>query len=355
MGRKLVALCSLAPLLTIPKQEDKSMTEHDQPTDKTSVVNNHGVDTADTGKKLLQDAHGGQWLKGHDQGMTKKLQDDGVLPSGEIFDPAKVRQHLGADQQADQAGAKALEQLHSQNTAAKQAIESGKAADKSVQTDFKTVNSAWHEMIKKTHDGADPNPNKSTITKADLEGLAKTGSPDVKAAAQRLLGNWDKNSDFTSASADKGSPAAIRNATDPFINEVTLTKGMHKHEQARTAQEQDLKQAQAKEQQAQAGQTKLEQTIKDEQQSLTATDKFTAAVKIQAGNGYYQAADRLLNLDGQQHTEAERKVMTRLLQEQVAAQHGGKLPKYLTTKDLQLSQENVDKLFDRMKEIADKT
>jgi hypothetical protein len=46
--------------------------------------------------------------------------------------------------------------------------------------------------------------------------------------------------------------------------------------------------------------------------------------------------------------------MTRLLQEQVAAEHGGHRPKYLTSKDLQMTPDNVDKLFSRMKEIADK-
>jgi hypothetical protein len=330
----------------------KIMTDQHHQTDKPAATQ---PDSSETGQKLLTSAQGGQWLKGYDQGMTDKLKADGVIPSTEFFDPATVKQHLSADQQADQTGAKALEQMHNQNTATKETIDNGRAADQSVQKDFNTVNGSMHDMMKKSHNGADPNPEKSTITKADLQALAKTGAPETKAAAQRLLDNWGKNGDFTSASADKNTPAGIRDATDPFMNGTTVTKGMHKHEQARTGQEHTLQQAQAKEQQAQAAQTKLEQTIKDEQQSLGAGDKFGAAIKLHKGEGYYQAASRLLEMDGQHHTEAERKAMTKLLQEQVAASHGGKLPKYLTTKDLQMTPDNVDKLFTRMKQLADKT
>jgi hypothetical protein len=77
-----------------------------------------------------------------------------------------------------------------------------------------------------------------------------------------------------------------------------------------------------------------------------------SAAKLIAGNGYYQAADRMLNLDGQRHTEAERKLMTKLLQQHVADQHGGKAPKVLTYKDISVTPQSVDKLFTRINEIA---
>jgi hypothetical protein len=328
------------------------MTHHDRPADKPA--NQPAVDTPENGQKLLHAAQGGQWLKGYDQDMTQKLKQDGVLGDAEVFDPSKVKQHLTADQQAHQTGAGALDKLHTQNTAARKAIDDSKAADQSVTADFHTVNSTLHDMMKASHKGADPLPEKTTVTKADLEGLVHNGTPQARAAAQRLLASWDKNHDLTSAAAEPGSPAKLRDGVDPFMNEVTLTRGMRKHDQARADQEKALAPSLAREQDMQKAQTALEQRMKDEQASLVASDKFLTAAKLSRGDGYYQAADRMLNLDGQKHTEAERKLMTRLLQQYLADERGGKVPQVLTYKDIKLTAQGIDKIFDRIKAVADK-
>jgi hypothetical protein len=329
------------------------MTQH-KPLEK-SADSDKSANSPETGQKLLTAAASGQWLKGYEQDLTQKLQQDGVLPGADVFDPGKVKLHLSADQQAHDKAAQVIDKLHGENVATRQAIDASKAADQSLASDFHTVSTVFHNMVKSSHDGADPNAQKTTITRADLQGLLHSGTAEAKAAAKRLLDNWDKNGEFTSASAEPNSPAALRNGVDPFMNETTLTRGMRKHDQVRAGQEKTLAVSVAHEADLQKAQVKLAQTMEDERQALTASERFVSAARLARGDGYYQAANRMLNLDGQKHTEAERKLMTKLLQQHLADQHNGKVPKVLTYKDISLTAQSVDKLFERIKTVADKT
>src|ERR1700679_4309236 len=166
------------------------MTNHDKPADKS--VDQQSVDTPANGQKLLSAAAEGQWLKGYEKDLTEKLQQDGVLPVTDMCDPVKVKAHLQTDQEKHQSAAQSLDQVHKQNAPGRLAIDNSKAADQALGSDFHTVSSTLHEMVKKTHDGADPNAFKDTVTRADLQGLVHTGTPEAKAAAQRLLDSWDK-------------------------------------------------------------------------------------------------------------------------------------------------------------------
>ena len=352
------------------------------------------TDDAATAKTLLADTQG-RWLGGGDKNAAvDKLVKDGVLAEGStIIDFGKVSSSLKSDKEAlQQANATpAIDTKHAaadlkgaqtDQTAAQQKLDAAQKrvdvyqqridartnGDKQVQTDFNTITKAT---------------GKDSVYKTDLEKLSKDNSQpkEIQDAAARLLGTYKPGAKSTIS-----SPYAGQSFFGDYIDQKSIDqgKGIHdsftKNDQKNMAPEvvaRDAAKVQkdaadknvdqkgtalktVTDQAAQQAKDKatLTQRIDDEQQALNPNSDLNKNGKVVSGGGYYQVAENLLGIGKKGPTSEQAKelgLLTKLLMEDAKALHGGKLPKSLATNDVLLQPENIEKVFERLNDIANPT
>jgi hypothetical protein len=323
------------------------------PTEHHQLEKHDSIDPAATNQKLLADVNSANWLVGYTPDATAKLLKDGTLPNTHIFDPLHNMQHLSQDLNTYQAEGNNLQQMDKYIGDTQSSISGSAAADHAVVSDYQTVLKAdplFKDMI--ARDPNSINDPSLTLPQETVKAMMQYPDPAVAAAAARLYNNWDKISDFTGASAQPNSPAASHYADAPFINNSFEQNGLKMHDAGRQAETADLDHTRVIAQNIQDDRNTLAGSIGDEQKALAPTANFLAAAKIGKGEGYYQVASRVLNLDGHTHTEAERKQLTEYLKQQVAQERQvskvNEPLKILTTKDMQMTPEALEALFVKM-------
>ncbi len=323
----------------------------DKPEQQITQVDKDG---ADTGRKLLDDAQKGHWLSGADKQTMEKLHQAGVLPDVALFDAKAVKDHLAADLKA-QSGAEAeLYALRRQNDVAARHLEQSPKEDQAVKHDFDTVLKGYHDAF---HGRPDPNPNRLSLTHEDIQALAKSkdASPDVKAAAQRLIDNWDANKDFTSASAPRNSNEGMSDAGGRHtMSAMSVDRGLKSHEAARAQEKTDLAHSGDRQKELEAKKAALDDLVSTEKQAVSMRKGLDDLTKVPNGQGYDAVARHLLALDGGKHSEQEVRALRKILRDQFIEDHPGRDANNLTHKDKLVTADNIDKIMAKMHDVTGK-
>jgi predicted nucleic acid-binding Zn-ribbon protein len=356
-------------------------------------------DSAATGQKLLDDL-GSKFYPGASKpDQVGQLVTDGVLPAGStVIDFGAVKTHLAADQKAldgikdqkpadnTQAG-KDVTDATGKDTAAGKALDDAKAKAKPLEDQIQArkdedakVDKAFGVLTKAGKGDA--------FSKDDLTKLSTDKDPAVAAAAKDLLtefhpavpghgprgsGGKPEQDDYTEGRGflwgtqkiDKDGIAkteaqhAAQNTADGKTL-APLEAAKDTAQKAKDSADTDL----AAKQKAldtinqgntalDAQKTQLAQNIKDEQAALTPDGSLDKAGRVVKGGGYYQVAENLLGIDDKKGPTTEQakelKLLTHLLQEEVKANNGGKLPPYLKQNDPLLTSDGIQDVMDKLK------
>lgn len=352
-----------------------------------------GADDSQTAGRLLADVQG-RWLNGSNPESVKKLVDSGVLPEGSsVIDFGQVKKHLGDDQ-------KRLDDLNKvdnsgDKTKAGQELDSAKGvqseAQKKLDDAQKKVDEVQGRIDKRTQlDQQIPQDynkvsaalGKETVYASDLKTIVddKSKPQELRDAAQRMMDTLDKNRGRSGQKiGDFADVGTWSGAT--YFDKSTVNAGLEKHKKENEADGKVLEPLAAARDQAKQGKdaadstvaakqqavdklggddrareeekAKLTQQIKDEQDALKPQDGLDKAGRVVSGGGYYQVAEKLLGLDKKGHSieqERELKMLTKLLQEEARDLNGGRLPMYLKTNDQLLKPENLEHVFDKLRQ-----
>ena len=367
-----------------------------RPSDNQNQNHAKPEDTTATAQKLYSDVQG--WFAGGNPTDAKtKLIADGILPAGSsVIDFSTVSQQHDKDTKelGDLSNKTAPDTTQAQKDAdaAKKAQSDGKTKLDGAQKDVDTVQKriddrkALDGQVKKDLDVVSKaNGGKDAIYKSELETMAKDSKQpqEVRDAAQRLLNTWQKPAgSHASASSDYAKGSWMPGWGD-YIDKSSVDAGIAKHDKATQADQADLKtktgaRDQLKTQQdgldtaakqkqdaldglKQQGKdledrkTALKQHIADEEAALKPASDLEQKGKVVSGGGYYQVAEKLLGVGEKGHStreEQELKMLTKLLQDEARAEHGGKLPKYLTSGDPLLNPTNVTTVMQKLAAMA---
>lgn len=349
------------------------------------------VNDSDTAKVLLNDTQG-KWLaQGSNGDMVQNLVKQGVLPEGaKVIDFGKVKQSYGEDtakldQLSKQTPADTTKATGDVKTAQDADVAAQKRLDvaqKNVDIYAKPIDSdlRYEKQVQGQFDSVTKALNKQSVTKDDLQKLVSDESQpqEVRDAAKGLLGTWVPTS--------SGRFHGIRNdySKDGYtIDQKTLDAGKTLHDQwlstarakmagflpaldAAKAGKADadknldsannaLKALNKQNDQLAQEQNDMKARVQAEHDALMLNDKLGDMSKVQKGEGYYQVAEKLLGVDDK-HVSSQQakelKMLTKILQEEAKALHSGQMPKYLKQNDVLLQPENIERVFQRLNEIA---
>jgi hypothetical protein len=226
----------------------------------------------------------------------------GAHPGAHMNSWDHLKGQAGATGKESADNGKALKDITDKNSADAKHIGDETKTNTTLGDDAHTALNDWARF-----NGKD---SKKPLTEQNLAGLStyehEHGNEKAAASIDNVLHNWGNIKDMTDGG--EGKSISNRSVDGGLKNRQDHVDGENKDLQKNLATQNDMKQAQGKD----------GQTANDAAGNLTPNKDLLEASKVQKGDGYYQVAQRMLGLDHQQHSDAEVKDLTKVLQDQMA-------------------------------------